>query len=71
MNVAEMSQKIFCLRIYKNLHLFQKTTTHLKWPLRVLYFLTQTKKIKSASMLLPDLMKPMVFWDTPEVSRGH
>ena len=64
-------EKVFCFPIYKKMHLFQKATTHLKWPLRVLYFLTQTKKIKSASMLLPDLMKPMVFWDTPEVSRGH
>ena len=64
-------EKFFCFPIYKKMHLFQKTTTHLKWPLWVLYFLTQTKKIKSAYMLLPDLMKPMVFWDTPEVSRGH
>ena len=53
------------------MHLFQKATTHLKWPLRIPYFLTQTKKIKSASMLLPDLMKPIMFWDTPEVPRGH
>ena len=40
-------KKFFPYEYIKKMHLFQKTTTYLKWPVCVLYLLTQTDFEKS------------------------
>ena len=53
------------------MHLFDKTTTHQKWPLLALPSITKTEKFFFSLMALLRKKKSCMFLDTPKVSRRH